>query len=242
MSHHNWSSIGLLFLATFAWAAPAGADERPGVRAEDVRRILFLGNSLTHHGPKADIDWHGDWGMAATAPEKDYVHLVAAGMAERTGRAPEIRVRNLAEFERHYATWDVEHELKDLFAFDADMVVLAIGENVPGIDSEAAGERFKSGVARILAGARSPKRPIILVRSCFWADEAKDRRLREASDEAGAIFVNAWPLGRDEANAARSERPYKHAGVGGHPGDRGMKALADLILRAVPGRETAQNR
>ena len=35
------------------------------------RKVLFLGNSITKHGPKADIDWSGNWGMAATAEAND---------------------------------------------------------------------------------------------------------------------------------------------------------------------------
>ena len=54
-----------------------------------------------------------------------------------------------------------------------------------------------------------------------------------AAQEADAIFVDAGPLGREAANAARSERSFTHDGVAGHPGDRGMKALADAIVQAV---------
>jgi hypothetical protein len=40
-------------------------------------------------------------------------------------------------------------------------------------------------------------------------------------------------IGRDAANAARSERSFTHNGVAGHPGDKGMNALADAIVKAV---------
>jgi hypothetical protein len=45
-------------------------------------------------------------------------------------------VRNIADFERNYSTYDVDVHMKDLFAFDPDLVVLAIGENVPSLGSE----------------------------------------------------------------------------------------------------------
>lgn len=205
----------------------------PEVKPSAIRRILFLGNSITLHGPKADIDWAGNWGMAASSEDKDYVHLVTAAIARHTGSTPQIKVTNIADFERNYATYDVAGQLKDFFAFDPDLVVLAIGENVPALGSDDAKAQFKAGVMRILACALAKRHPLLVVRSCFGPDPAKDEVLRQACHEAGGIFVDAGPLGQVEANLARSERSFKHAGVAGHPGDRGMKAIADAITQAV---------
>jgi hypothetical protein len=205
----------------------------PEVKPAAIRRILFLGNSITLHGPKPDIGWTGNWGMAASSEDKDYVHLVAGALAQQTGTKPEILVRNIADFERGYATYDVEGQMKDFFAVDPDLVVLAIGENVPALSSEQAKGQFKAGVMRILGCALSKRHPLVVVRSSFWADPTKDQLLKEACQEADAIFVDAGPLGHEAAYAARSERSFTHDGVAGHPGDRGMKALADAIVQAV---------
>jgi hypothetical protein len=205
----------------------------PEVKPTAIRRILFLGNSITLHGPKADIGWTGNWGMAASSEDKDYVHLVTRALAQHTGSTPQIMVRNIADFERNYGTYDVDLHMKDLFAFGPDLVVLAIGENVPALGSEDDKARFKAGVMSILRCALAKRRPLVVVRSCFWADAAKDEVLCQACEEAGGIFVNTGPLGRDAANAARAERSFAHDGVAGHPGDRGMKALADAIVKAV---------
>jgi uncharacterized protein len=205
----------------------------PEVKPSAIRRILFLGNSITLHGPKADIGWTGKWGMAASAEDKDYVHLVARALAQHTGSTPQIEVRNIADFERNYATYDVDGQMKDLFAFDPDLVILAVGENVPTLGSDDAKAKFRAGVMSILRCALARRHPLVVVRSCFWADAAKDQVLRQACQEAGGILVDAGPLGREAANAARSERSFTHDGVAGHPGDRGMKALADVIVQAV---------
>jgi lysophospholipase L1-like esterase len=205
----------------------------PVVRPEAIRRILFLGNSITWHGPKADIGWAGSWGMAASSEDKDYVHLVTRAIAAQTGSMPQILVRTIAEFERQYATYDVDGELSDAFAFDPDLVILAIGENVSPLESGEARMTFREGVRRILRCALARRHPLIVVRSCFWADATKDSLLAEACAEVAGLFVDAGPIGREAANAARSERVFSHDGVAGHPGDRGMQALADAILRAI---------
>ena len=86
--------------------------------------------------------------MAASSEDKDYVHLVISALARHTGSKPQIMVRNIADFERGYATYDVEGQMKDFFAFDPDLVVLAIGENVPALGSEDDKARFRQALNR----------------------------------------------------------------------------------------------
>ena len=148
-------------------------------------------------------------------------------------------VSNIADFERNYATYDVDLQLKDCLAFDPDLVILAIGENVPVLGSEDAKAQFKTGVMNLLRVSMAKRHPLVVVRSSFWADAAKDEILAQACQEAGGIFVNAGPLGREAANVARSERSFAHDGVASHPGDQGMKTLAEAIVQAVKQRDAS---
>ena len=202
--------------------------------AQSWRKVLFLGNSITKHGPKADIDWSGNWGMAASTEAKDYVHLVTKALSEKSGSSPEIMVRNIADFERAYAGYDVAGKMKEAFDFGADLVILAIGENVRDLKSEEQKAQFKSGVGKILQGLKANKSPTILVRSCFWANQAKDEILQQACRDAGGIFVDIGSLGKDASNFGRSERSFKNSGVANHPGDKGMQVIADALVKALP--------
>ena len=199
-------------------------------------RVLFLGNSITLHAPKPDIGWTGNWGMAASAEEKDYVHLLAADIAKAAGAPPRTMVRNIADFERGYDAFDVATGLKAALEFRADIVVLAIGENVPEPATDDARAKFAAAFARLLAGLKQDGQPAIFVRSSFWPDAVKDDIMRQASADAGAMFVDIAALGRDDSNAASAERKIEHAGVAGHPGDKGMRAIADAIFAAIQTR------
>lgn len=208
---------------------------RPEIK---VDRVLFLGNSITRHGPAPKIGWNDDWGMAASALEKDYVHLVAGGIADLAGKKPEIRTANIADFERNLATYDVDAKLKAEFEFKPTLVILAIGENVAALQTEEARAQFKTALQKLLAAIRNAGKPSLVVRSCFWSDKAKDEILKQACADAGGIFADLGALGKDESNYARAERKFEHAGVAAHPGDKGMKAIADAILNALktPGK------
>ncbi len=198
------------------------------------RKVLFLGNSITKHGPKADIDWSGNWGMAATAEANDYVHLVTKALTEKAGAAPEVMVKNIADFERAYSDYDVAAKMKDAIEFKADLIILAIGENVPGLKTAEDKTKLEASVTTLLRALKGEGKPTILVRSCFWANAAKDEALQLACTAVGGVYVNISSLGKDEANYGRSERPYKHAGVANHPGDKGMAAIAAALVQAVP--------
>jgi hypothetical protein len=198
-------------------------------------RILFLGNSITLHGPKPDIGWMNNWGMAASAREKDYAHLLLASLARLSGAQPEARIDNIADFERHYDTYDPATGLKKYLEFRPNIVVLAIGENVPALTTDEAKTRFRRSVTALLTTLKSGGQPAIFVRSCFWADQVKDEILRQSCRATGSVFVDIGSLGKDESNYARSERSFVHAGVAAHPGDKGMKAIADAIFQAMRG-------
>jgi hypothetical protein len=196
-------------------------------------RVLFLGNSITKHGPKEEIGWSGNWGMAASSEDRDFVHLVSKALSGSAGPPLETMVRNVSGFERDYASYDLNPLLGELIEFDSDLVILAIGENVPKPDSAEAERTFADRTREFLEALKREDGPVILVRSCFWGNETKDKILRQVCEDVGGIFVDISQLSEDKSNFARSERDFAHKGVAAHPGDKGMRAIADAILKAL---------
>ena len=210
--------------------------EATGAKAIKKDRILFLGNSITLHGPAESIGWMGNWGMAASVAEKDYVHLVVQALSAPAASgipAPEYRVLNIADFERQYTTFPVEEKLREAIDFEPNLLILAIGENVAELTTEESKAQFHTSLDTLLKAFQKDGAPTIVVRSSFWPSPAKDSILKQAAVDVGALFVDIGALAGDEGNYARSECQIAHAGVAGHPGDRGMKAIADAIVDVI---------
>lgn len=179
---------------------PAGDDAarmkarmmNPGSRLGTVERIgggefkvLVYGNSIALHGPLSKIGWTNNWGMAASAPEKDFAHLVVAGLEAKLGKKADFRIRNLAALERNFTTnvatvAEVSADAK----WKPDYVVVAIGENAKGVEEAGAAAygKFLADIARPFAdsGAR------IVMRSPFWRNALKAECTAKAAAEVGA--------------------------------------------------------
>lgn len=220
-------------LTTALFAVLLGSTSLSPAQSAKGERLLFIGNSITRHGPSAKVAWTGNWGMAASAEAKDYVHLVVGGIAKQRGVKPEFLVANVAELERNYATFDAAAKLTNEVAFKADTVIVAIGENVPALKTPEAKTQFKEAMVKLLTFLKRDGQAKLYVRSCFFADATKDAILKEACEAVGGVFVDISTLCKDEANYARSERKFEHVGVAQHPGDKGMRAIADAIMAAV---------
>ena len=194
-------------------------------------KVLIYGNSMAVHDPKPDIGWTNNCGMAASAPENDFAHLVVAGLEAHRGGKADFRIRNVAGLERNFTTnvASVAMIAEDV-AWAPDYVVIAVGENAPDIHAgnAAAYRRFLADLARPFA--ESPHPPAIVMRAPFWNNPAKAECTAMAAMDVGAAFVDAGPLGLAEENKAIGK--FDHAGVANHPGDLGMKRMADLILQA----------
>ena len=198
-----------------------------------INKILFLGNSLTIHGPSAAVDWHNNWGMAATSQENDYVHILTRSLSKKIGGTPKIMIENIGGFEKNYKSYDINKKLKKCFEFKADTVIMAIGENVPVLDSENSKTKFKNSVNKLLNSIKTNSNPVIVVRSCFWPYKDVDKILKQSCKEVDGIFVDIGNLSKDESNYARSERKFTHKGVAAHPGDKGMKNIAYAIFNKM---------
>lgn len=196
--------------------------------SESGHRVLFAGNSITLHGPAPHLGWYGDWGMAASAREKDFVHLVAAELGD-----PYCCVCNCADYERGFMNDSSIGVLDEAREFGAETVVIRLGDNVEKSNAEK--YDLKAAVVRMIkyVGEKAKR---VIVTDLFWKCEEIDSAFREAAKECGVTFVSICDLGFiDEMKAVKE---FEHKGVGLHPSDRGMAAIADRILAALKSTPT----
>ena len=195
-------------------------------------KVLFLGNSTALHGPKPEIGWTNNWGMAASAPEKDYVHLTTRGIERHLGAKAEMRVRNVYGFECGYRTWDIEANLKEEIAFRPDYLILGFGGNAKDLGKPENAAAWGKAVDRLidLFTRADGSRPVVVVVGGFWPKEELDVTLRAAAKRHAAPFVKSDFAGEPGMYA---KGLFWHKGVEGHPGDRGMAERARRILSVL---------
>lgn len=197
-------------------------------RPDASPRILFVGNSITIHFEAPDIGWTRRCGMAASCEENDYVHLVMQEVKRLYPNADHT-IAAQADWEREY--WDAEKTLMPTFAardWKPDVVIIRLGENTQPKEFE--NHDYVQAVcdmAHFYAGETGK----IIVTDQFWPCEATDDRLFEAADWMGAVKVHLNDLGCIEEMTGAGQ--YWHGGVACHPGDKGMRAIADRILEKL---------
>ena len=186
-------------------------------------KILVVGNSITRHGPKADIGWNFDWGMAASAPEKDYVHRLYA-MLSGSGKDAYMRIRQASYWERNYLSEDCLAKFDGEKDFQADIVVFRLGENVLEQDVPY----FKDALRKFIDYI-CPKTGKVVFTTCFWKHAARDTAIREIAAERGDVCVD---IGCTE-DRMMALGQFEHQGVAAHPSDYGMENIAKKIFEKI---------
>lgn len=191
------------------------------------RRIMFVGNSITRHGVNLEIGWNNDFGMAASSVQNDYVHVLAEKMKEIYPDAV-ICVCQAALWEMHYETGgDVFDYFSKAREFKADTIVMRIIENCDYVSFK--NELFYNNYKLFINYLNSNDAQIILT-SGFWKHPG-DSDIEAVAKEKGYDFVYLGDLGEDDAMKATGL--FEHTGVAGHPGDRGMRKIADRIFNKM---------
>lgn len=195
-----------------------------------VEKLIILGDSISKHGPAVEsLGWSGNWGMAASSEDKDYVHLFLARLTEsQGGKAPQLIV-----FAEGGGTITGKGAVKDkIQAVGADLAVIQLGEN----DKDVSVAGYKAPYEAIIQGLKAGNPNVRIFCFGVWgqanANGPKDMPIRELCKQYGATYVSLEAANRDPANRAGAEKRFTHAGVNWHPGDKGMQAYADALWQA----------
>ena len=192
--------------------------------------VLFIGNSITRHAPKESIGWSGNWGMAASCEERDYVHVVVAGLEEKYGPVNFCTVCG-ADWERSY--WD-SAELERLSAarnFKADIIVCRIGENIWGSRDKLATIPLEPYFDHMIKWFNVQNTERLVITDLFWAFDGVDSVIRSVAAKNGYTLVGINDLGAQDCCKALGQ--FWHDGVQIHPNDEGMKRIAERILEKL---------
>jgi hypothetical protein len=192
-------------------------------------KILVLGNSITG-APAAPTDWSNVWGMAASAPQNDYVHILHDYFTDTLKYKPQIIAVSLTAFEHDFPSFDFS-SLDSIKTLNADLIVFRIGDNVK--DDMAVKDHFWEKFEALLDYFCINDSQVIICTSSWFTNRSVNTMMKAVCRKKNILFVDISPLFIDKSNRASSERYIKDAGVGKHPGDRGMKKIADLLWNTI---------
>ncbi|MCL2813885.1 MAG: hypothetical protein FWD23_04735 [Oscillospiraceae bacterium] len=194
-------------------------------------KILILGNSITLHGPKAEIGWNKCCGMAASDPENDYVHLLYKKIAE-AGYKANFLVSQAAVWERGFWKKETLSDFDYARDYRPDIIIFRLGENILpencGVYNLAAAISDFIGYLSNLSGCGKTK---TLLTTCFWKHEKADKSIREYAACTACPVVELGDLGSDDSMKALGL--YEHGVVAGHPGDKGMEMISERIWKGL---------
>jgi len=192
------------------------------------KRVMFVGNSITLHGPNESLGWFNRCGMAASSLDKDYVHILMSNVQAKDSDAS-FCICQAAGWERGYKEGAPAMEKYEAARdFEADVIVMRIIENckVAEFDAEVFFEQYDEFIKYL---NKTGKAKIILTTG-FWKHPG-DEQIKLTGEKNSYPCIYLGDLGEDDAMMAKGL--YEHAGVAMHPGDKGMENIAKRIWQEL---------
>ena len=196
-------------------------------------KVVCLGNSITRHGYLPDVEWYSDWGMAASKPENDYCHVLEREL-QTFNKRTRVHPQNIYPFERN-PYCDIDSLIGKTCA-EADIIILRICEYVSDIDA------FEQNFPRLVEYCLGIT-PHVIVSGAFWPHEKKERILVSAAERHALEFVPlSWITYQSDVYPKKGDILYDIDGkqypitkefIITHPNDKGMRAIATALLRAI---------
>lgn len=218
--------VVLIFGAFLIWFSCTDTKEIPVFKKPDPN-ILAIGNSITFHPPSAEVGWDGNWGMAASAAEKDYFSVLEK-MVHSIKPESNFMRENVFPFERGFEAFDFSfyNHLKE---FQPDVLIIRFGENIEG--ERVIGNELSTAVVDFVDFLSDGREIEVVVTTTFWPNEKVNQQLVLTAESKGWSLVNLTDLGSKDENMAIGL--FENGGVSVHPGDLGMERIAKRIYSAL---------
>ena len=201
------------------------AVQKSGSVVNNLKTVLILGNSIVQHPVKPDIDWYGDWGMAASVRDSDFVHLLIRDI-HQVNPSVRVRYKNIAEFEWNFDTYSLSNldSLKN-----PDILIMKISENVD--DGKAMKDNFMKYYDKLVKYIAPEKKSVKVIVDGFWRKENVNRLITEYASNKKYPLVSITSLSKDSTNMAIDK--FEHKGVASHPSDKGMRMIEQRIWECI---------
>ena len=190
-------------------------------------KVLFLGNSITFHPRAPQLGWYGDWGMAASCQENDYVHVLISKLkANFINTSFDFRVQNVGAWELNFL-FDPSN-FEQVIDYNPDILISKIGENIS--EEYARGNNYYVELTKFLKFyAKSSTK--VIVTGNIWPNQYKDSVQKSISFDNGWEYIDFGYLILNDKNF--SYGLFEHPGVAAHPSDTGMKEIALSMYQTI---------
>ena len=202
-------------------------------------KLMTYGNSIHSHWPDESLGWTGNWGMAASSEEKDYVHRLIYYLEQKYGAGSVEWVMGTGQgsFESdttdYTETQDLTEILKGVEACarneQPDIVTVQFGENSHCENAAAYENAMTQFVNMLKKGAPDA---VVLITAPFWGGTAKINGAKAAAEKLNIPIADLAALTTAENEALDGPDEWAE-GVKMHPGDLGMDRIAKAMYKEI---------
>lgn len=208
-------------------------------------KLIAYGNSILSHSPNSALGWSGNWGMAASSEDKDYIHQLVGMLENKFGKGKVSysigQKHNGFEPATSEANQDTDWESKlagladYIRAEQPDIVTIQYGENSHQSSAAVYAKALCAFVAEVRKGAPDA---LVLLTTPFWSGAGMgtyDGAVQAAKNLDVPLADLAAVCSRPGSMATGQ---FENNGVAAHPGDEGMLWIAEEMFEKLNERLT----
>lgn len=210
------------------------------VATEESFDYVAMGNSVTCN-EISDL-WPGNWGMAASSEDKDYVHIVSAWLGGQSAKPVTTTVLDLKKWEVAQDRGSLLEDYEKYLNEYTDLITIQTGENITEYK-----ETLESDYSDLLSSIRqkAPNAQILMLGEVLWPSEDIEDAKRLACSVEGVTFIemtdflNGYEglyksaMGASVATPDGGSFAIGNEVVAAHPNDDGMACIAQQVIDQI---------